>query len=281
MTRHSKRCLDLTTYWDPNTSSCVPCKIKKGRKVTPNCGYDDDGGRHEIGTVQCEPVTFNDGSTAHCRPCKVCPAGSHIVSPCNRTDDTRCLVARLTLDPALHQVTLLCYVRHTKSCNKNWFPQSKFNRHLLSFCLAGVVPVAIIISVVLAVLCVIYVKRKRGLHIQSNLQVKISTAILSAPLQTVLDHLDTLEELVILLDPDVQGVKSTKHLASLCSFPSTWITYTYSMKESKSPLKAVLEGISSRQPDWTVRHLANMLRLMERNDAITVLAKLQLSKLEV
>lgn len=107
------------------------------------------------------------------------------------------------------------------------------------------------------------------------------TAILSAPLQTVLDHLDTLEELVILLDPDVQGVKSTKHLASLCSFPSTWITYTYSMKESKSPLKAVLEGISSRQPDWTVRHLANMLRLMERNDAITVLAKLQLSKLEV
>lgn len=98
--------------------------------------------------------------------------------------------------------------------------------------------------------------------------------ILSAPLQTVLDNLDVLEELVILLDPESRGVKNTKHLASLCSFPATWITYTYSMKESKSPLKAVLEGVTSRHPDLTVGYLANLLRRMERNDAIAVLGKL-------
>ncbi|XP_033983750.1 IGF-like family receptor 1, partial [Trematomus bernacchii] len=73
--------------------------------------------------------------------------------------------------------------------------------------------------------------------------------VLSAPLQTVLDNLDVLEELVILLDPESHGVKTTKHLASHCSFPATWITYTYSMKESKSPLKAVFEGVTSRHPD--------------------------------
>ena len=90
----------------------------------------------------------------------------------------------------------------------------------------------------------------------------------------MLDNLDVLEELVILLDPESHGVKNTKHLASLCSFPATWINYTYSMKESRSPLNAVLEGVTSRNPDWTVGHLAKLLRHMERNDAIAVLAKL-------
>lgn len=104
--------------------------------------------------------------------------------------------------------------------------------------------------------------------------------ILSAPLQTVLDNLDVLEELVILLDPESHGVKNTKHLASLCSFPATWITYTYSRKESRSPLSAVLEGVTSRNPDWTVGHLAKLLRHMERNDAIAVLAKLGMNVMQ-
>lgn len=105
----------------------------------------------------------------------------------------------------------------------------------------------------------------------------VGPVILSAPLQTVLDNLDVLEELVILLDPESHGVKNTKHLASHCSFRSTWITYTYSMKDSKSPLKAVLEGVTSRHPDWTVGHLAELLRLIERNDAVAVLSKLKLN----
>lgn len=100
---------------------------------------------------------------------------------------------------------------------------------------------------------------------------------MAAPLQTVLDDLDVLEDLVILLDPETQGIKNTKHLASHCSFPSTWITYTYSMKDSKSPLKAVLEGVTSRNPDWTVGHLAKRLKQIDRNDAIAVLPKLKLS----
>lgn len=104
---------------------------------------------------------------------------------------------------------------------------------------------------------------------------------MSAPLQTVLDNLDVLEELVILLDPESLGVKNTKHLASHCSFSSTWITYTYSMRDIKSPLKAVLEGVTSKHPDWTVGHLAKMLRMMERNDAVFVLSKLRLTEMDV
>lgn len=104
---------------------------------------------------------------------------------------------------------------------------------------------------------------------------------MSAPLRTVLDNLDVLEELVILLDPESLGVKNTKHLASQCSFSSTWITYTYSMRDIKSPLKALLEGVTTKHPDWTVYNLANMLRMMERTDAIVALSKLRLNEMAV
>ncbi|XP_034731338.1 IGF-like family receptor 1 [Etheostoma cragini] len=160
------------------------------------------------------------------------------------------------------------------------------------------VPLVTLVSILLVLAAgLIYMKRKRVQHTvltysrrssyvnsgfsplsappgNNDLEEILSPNILSAPLQTVLDKLDVLEELVILLDPESQGVKNTKHLASLCSFPATWITYTYSMKESKSPLKAVLEGVTSRHPDLTVGYLAKLLKRMERNDAIAVLGKL-------
>ncbi|XP_064803958.1 IGF-like family receptor 1 isoform X2 [Oncorhynchus masou masou] len=111
-----------------------------------------------------------------------------------------------------------------------------------------------------------------------NLEDILSPDLQSAPLQTVLDNLDVLEELVILLDPEIPGVKNTTHLASRCSFPATWITYTYSLRESKSPLRAVLEGVTTKHPDWTVGQLARLLREMDRNDAVVVLTKLTLFK---
>ncbi|XP_021447645.2 IGF-like family receptor 1 [Oncorhynchus mykiss] len=112
----------------------------------------------------------------------------------------------------------------------------------------------------------------------SSLEDILSSDLQSAPLQTVLDNLDVLEELVILLDPESPGVKNTSHLASRCSFPATWITYTYSLRESKSPLRAVLEGVTTKHPEWTVGHLARLLREMDRNDAVVVLTKLSLLK---
>uniref|UniRef100_W5M8T0 IGF-like family receptor 1 n=1 Tax=Lepisosteus oculatus TaxID=7918 RepID=W5M8T0_LEPOC len=97
-----------------------------------------------------------------------------------------------------------------------------------------------------------------------------------APLQAVLDNLDVLEELIMLLDPESTVAKSTRHVAARCSFPATWITYTYSMRDSKSPLQAVLEGVAAKWPDWTVGHLARLLSDIGRNDAVAALAKLPL-----
>ncbi|KAL0174892.1 hypothetical protein M9458_030860, partial [Cirrhinus mrigala] len=95
-----------------------------------------------------------------------------------------------------------------------------------------------------------------------------------APLKMVLNNLDVLEELVLVLDPDISGAKNTRHLAAQCSFSFAWINYAYSMKDHKSPLVAVLEGVVTKNPDWTVGHLAELLTGIGRNDAVEILAKL-------
>ncbi|XP_030249229.1 IGF-like family receptor 1 [Sparus aurata] len=322
MMGYSQRCVDLTTRW--RNSKCVPCDFQPGHEVSPNCGFDDDGGRHESPFRPCKANTYNPGSWAHCKPCVSCPPGHSTVSPCSATADTQCREPRdpMTEDPKNETTSTTTTTTTTPPQNGSEFSMIQTNGESTTVSdkasltpvllqhtnpLHWAVPLVILISITLVVLSavLIYTKRKRGQgtvlaysrrspYINAGftslsappdngdlLEDVLSPAVLSAPLQTVLDNLDVLEELVILLDPESHGVKNTKHLASHCSFPSTWITYSYSMKDSKSPLKAVLEGVTSRHPEWTVEHLAKMLRLMERNDAIAALAKLKPNQLDV
>ncbi|XP_051521024.1 IGF-like family receptor 1 isoform X2 [Myxocyprinus asiaticus] len=102
----------------------------------------------------------------------------------------------------------------------------------------------------------------------------LAPEVQAAPLKTVLNNLDVLEELVLVLDPDISGAKNTRHLAAQCSFSFVWINYAYSMKDHKSPLVAVLEGVVTKNPDWTVGKLAGLLNSIDRNDAVEILAKL-------
>nr|XP_014267572.1 IGF-like family receptor 1 [Maylandia zebra] len=298
-TGHSVKCHDLTTIWDKAQQTCIPCAktpIKPGHEITPNCGFDDDGGRHEAPTKPCKTNTFNNGSSFHCTLCTLCPFQTE--RPCNTTADTVCGKVPVTqrIPTTDFPVTTLAYQ------GPNLTPTSPPSRSHNVSRAAWAVPLAILISIVLVALSayVFGLKRKRakafcrqpsyindgfapltGSSNGSDVEDILCADILSAPLQTVLDNLDVLEELVILLDPESHVRKSTKHLASHCAFPSTWITYTYSMKDSKSPLKAVLEGVTCKNPDWTVGHLAKLLKQMERNDAIAALAKLKTNKTEV
>lgn len=116
---YSDFCSDLTTRWDRNTARCVPCTLKPGRsllsyytilyyvilyytiscfplphcigyEITPNCGYDDHGGRHEPPNRVCQSKTFNTGSRAHCQPCSSCPPEYTVARACDSTSDTQC-----------------------------------------------------------------------------------------------------------------------------------------------------------------------------------------------
>ncbi|XP_077951359.1 IGF-like family receptor 1 isoform X2 [Gasterosteus aculeatus] len=292
---HSEKCRDLDTFWDQSTSTCKECSRAAGREITPNCGFDDWGGRHEVPSRVCKKGTFNDGSSAHCKPCAQCPPGFIYAHQCNTTSDTKCEASgRGTGHPVIiHTERGFTLKPHPATTPPPLYTEAAGAGTITALAFA------IVITITLGVICACLMwRRKRGRrhavlgfhrrssHINSGFSPLsappldndsrhiLSPDILSAPLQTVLDNLDVLEELVILLDPENQGVKNTKHLASHCSFPATWITYIYSMKDSKSPLKAVLEGVNSKHPDWTVGHLAERLKLMERNDAIAVLSKL-------
>ncbi|XP_022617640.1 IGF-like family receptor 1 [Seriola dumerili] len=310
---HSVKCLDVKTRWNKRFSTCVPCSLKPGYEITPNCGYDDNGGRHESPHTQCKVNTFNNGSWFYCKPCTLC-APYAVLKPCSQTTDTECQdKGERTAEVPVQEATTSLYVSsptfQTNQGSSNpdaEMTATTLNRQsieIASSSLLWAVPLAVLIAIILVSSAfMIYMKRKRGQHTvlvysrspsfisegfpplrapacNNDLKGILSSEILSAPLQTVLDNLDVLEQLVILLDPDSPTVKNTKHLASHCSFSSTWITYSYSMKDSKSPLKALLEGVTSRYPDWTVGHLAKLLRQMQRNDAIAVLAQLRLNKM--
>ncbi|XP_047453640.1 IGF-like family receptor 1 isoform X2 [Mugil cephalus] len=282
---HSDSCSDPLTHWDGR--KCISCRRERGHYVTTNCGYDDDGGRHEPALQPCEPDTFNDDDrSAHCRPCASCPPGQYTTRKCNTTTDTICSDARTTTitvpvtEPATSSEAT--HVFSIASTAQTYFSTSvsvKAASELPSAAVwAAPLTTAVFFVLISLFAYIVVVKRKRG---NSDLEDVLDAKILAAPLHTVLDNLDVLEELVILLDPECVGTKNTKHLASRCSFPSSWITYTYSMKESKSPLRAVLEGVTSKHPDWTVGHLAKHLQQMDRNDAVAVLSKLSLNVVEV
>ncbi|XP_041842745.1 IGF-like family receptor 1 [Melanotaenia boesemani] len=280
MKGHSERCSDLSTFWDGR--KCVACNVEPGHEVSPNCGRDDDGSFHEKAFKPCRENTFNEGNSASCTRCSDCPPRSTLLKSCTSTTDTVC-------EPQRNETS----TSPTSQSYTEPFPQPPQESNLHSAAILAIL--AVFVTATLLTLSAFMITRKRkkgqqkmcwekGLVYENkdfslsnkliDLEDVLNTNVHSAHLQTVLDNLDVLEELVILLDPETLGIKNTKHLASLCSFPATWITYAYSMKESKSPLKAVLEGVTSRHPDWTVGHLAKLLQQMERNDAIAVLAKL-------
>nr|XP_032660613.1 IGF-like family receptor 1 [Chelonoidis abingdonii] len=96
-----------------------------------------------------------------------------------------------------------------------------------------------------------------------------------APLQHLLDDPDVLEELIMLLDPEGKAGAGTRHLAARYGLSATWIDYAYSLRSTRSPLRATLETVAARQPDATLGQLAGLLAAMGRMDALQVLEGVQ------
>ncbi|XP_056457941.1 LOW QUALITY PROTEIN: IGF-like family receptor 1 [Gadus chalcogrammus] len=267
---YSDVCTDLQTFYNLHTKQCVSCDmtwIKPGYEFVPNCGYADNGGRRDSHTQKCADNYWNDGKKWEMSNVFGLSDWGTNCGQCNATVDTCCGFGE-NVDPTRVSSTV-------------------DNR----------MEIRVTIIVLLACLMVgaltyfIYKRKKKsfqGLIADGNgngaflsqrdgqeWKAVLIPQVSAAPLRMVLDDLDVLEELIILLDPEGHGVKCTRHLASYCSFPSTWINYTYSMRDSKSPLKTLLEGVTTKYPEWTVGDLARLLGEMGRTDAIVVLAKLR------
>lgn len=139
---YSQRCTNRTTRWHSHTGSCIPCElapgtcsqlqfltvsctlscvltscylpVATGREVTPNCGFDDRGGQHELTTTPCKNNTYNGGRWFYCKPCSACPPGYASI-PCNATTDSRCQGAEVTgsyCGPTLRQLSESTWTHH-------------------------------------------------------------------------------------------------------------------------------------------------------------------------
>ncbi|XP_072572547.1 IGF-like family receptor 1 isoform X2 [Paramormyrops kingsleyae] len=278
-------------------------------EFAPNCGLDDMGGHPAAMYVSCPDGTYNDGSTSKCQPCTICPSNRGTWMPCNATMDTQCYEMGGTVtNEKSHQVTTQRKGEELH-CTTQW-PQSTNNITDMpnpSQMVWIVLPVTLLLSLIIIYLFC-SMKRRRGVLYVSNTGVLgkkqytevhsmekmisasdirylpphnnkqlpdiLAPGIKSAPLWTVLDNLDVLEELIMLLDPECTAAKTTRHVAAQCSFSATWINYIYSMRDTKSPFKAVLERITTEFPEWTVGDLAKVFVGIGRGDAVAVLAKL-------
>lgn len=74
--------------------------VATGREVTPNCGFDDQGGQHELKNTPCKNNTYNGGRWFYCKPCSACPPGYASI-PCNATTDSRCQGAKVLVRTAV------------------------------------------------------------------------------------------------------------------------------------------------------------------------------------
>ncbi|KAF4010932.1 hypothetical protein G4228_002490 [Cervus hanglu yarkandensis] len=101
----------------------------------------------------------------------------------------------------------------------------------------------------------------------------------SQPLSRLLDELEVLEELILLLDPEPgpggrMACGTTRHLAARYGLPATWSTFAYSLRPSRSPLRALIEMVVAREPSASLGQLGTHLAQIGRADALQVLSKL-------
>lgn len=87
-----------------------------------------------------------------------------------------------------------------------------------------------------------------------------------------------LEELTVLLDPEPGpggGVAcgTTRHLAARYGVPAAWSTFAYSLRPSRSPLRALIEMVA-REPSASLGQLGTHLAQLGQADALQVLSKL-------
>ncbi|XP_043357920.1 IGF-like family receptor 1 isoform X2 [Dermochelys coriacea] len=284
----------------------------RGREFTVNCGMRDTGGRFATPSQECPPGSFNDGQFLLCPPCSQCPPGTQL-SPCNPLQDTQCCPPGQQRGPDGRCQPQCCFpdhqchpeVRAYIHCSSSaeapgaessasprsptWLPPSEVpggsghapgsasaptsgtpqcpGGHESYRDTAASSPMA---------------EPHRLLPPQSADKTSGIIAppaghagLWGVPLQHLLDEVDVLEELIMLLDPEGKAGGGTRHLAARYGLSATWTDYAYSLRSTRSPLRATLETVAARQPDATLGQLAGLLAAMGRKDALQVLERVQ------
>ncbi|XP_074171918.1 IGF-like family receptor 1 isoform X2 [Rhinolophus sinicus] len=295
-------------YWNPDNKCCGSCLQRFGPPPCPdyqfseNCGLNDFGDHVRYPFEKCPPGQCNPNSAELCSPC-----GGGVTAFTHAGTGRRCGEALLTFALPLVLVLLLTSAaiflfalqRHRRcrqgkviihpypglACgdsNTHTFSQSspsgfkeaskEGNSRKVSASTPGqgLVPDT---------------PRGRKVDWKPTLSpphlhcLPELLNLASQPLSRLLDELEVLEELIVLLDPEpgpggALACGTTRHLAARYGLPAAWSTFAYSLRPSRSPLRALIEMVVAREPSTSLGQFGTHLAQLGRADALQVLSKL-------
>lgn len=291
-------------YWNPDNQCCGSCLQRFGPPSCPdfefseNCGLNDFGDHVTHPFKKCPPGQCNPNSEELCSPC-----GGGARAPTSAGTGQRCLQKRVPpKEPCLLKP-------ETPSIPTSQEPSSlAISSPLHTVLRQGLLPYAMPLVLVLLVTSAVILlslqrlcncSRWKAVHLYPGLTCADSNThtlflnspgsldaseaelpnLASQPLSRLLDELEVLEELIVLLDPEpgpggMVACGTTRHLAARYGLPAAWSTYAYSLRPSRSPLRALIEMVVAREPSASLGQLGIHLAQLGRADALQVLSKL-------
>nr|XP_012630475.1 IGF-like family receptor 1 isoform X2 [Microcebus murinus] len=289
-------------YWNADNECCGSCLQRFGPPPCPdyefaeNCGFDDYGDLITHPFRECSPGQCNPDGAELCGPCDGGTTVSTPATPAFSRGGSR-LRCRERPVPAKGYCPLTpgnpCAPSSPASSSSSKTSERDASQEALP---SFVLPLVLLLLLTWAVIVILLLalrmhlcRHKGALEALETgkagkvsllpLQSKELPSLASQPLSRLLDELEVLEELIVLLDPEPgpgggMSCGTTRHLAARYGMPATWSTFTYSLRPSRSPLRALIEMVVAREPSASLGQLGAHLAQLGRADALQVLSKL-------
>ncbi|XP_054445014.1 IGF-like family receptor 1 [Pteronotus mesoamericanus] len=287
-------------YWNPDNRCCGSCLQRFGPPPCPdyefseNCGLNDFGDHVTHPFKKCPRGQCNPDSAELCSPC-----GGGAKAPTPAGTQRRCREKPVPtkepcpLKPEISSVLSSREPSSPATSSPLWTSEHTVPWQAL---LTVALPLVLVLLVTSAAI-LWFTQQKHSPyrhgkaihpypcsdpstspHSQEPSEAELPN-LASQPLSRLLDELEVLEELIVLLDPEpgpggALACGTTRHLAARYGLPAAWSTFAYSLRPSRSPLRALIEMVVAREPSASLGQLGTHLAQLGRADALQVLLKL-------
>ncbi|XP_068934711.1 IGF-like family receptor 1 isoform X2 [Petaurus breviceps papuanus] len=301
ITPGSKYC-GFLEFWDLKRRCCRRCLERFGPpncpdyEFTRHCGLSDRGDHLEFPFARCPPGLCNRDWAEQCRPCLDHPqAPSQPPATRQRRSRNNCPEESIPPKSQCHRENVTIPTKSSTSSLgvgptsgpptslKPW--PSKWSTAWYVLGITALLVGGLLISAALKTLLGKVENKEKAAEAGEACKLfpltegSVPPNLAHQPLSGLLDELDVLEELIVLLDPEPGPLGgsawgTTRHLAARYGLPASWATFAYSLRPAHSPLRALLETVTARDPTAQLGQLADHLSQLGRGDALGVLHKL-------
>ncbi|KAM5296406.1 IGF-like family receptor 1 isoform 1-T4 [Glossophaga mutica] len=290
-------------YWNPDNLCCGSCLQRFGPPPCPdyefseNCGLNDFGDHVMHPFRKCPHGQCNPDSAELCSPC-----GGRARVPTPAGNQQRCgekLAPTKEPCPLKPETPSILSSQESSSLVSSSPPWTSEHTAPWQALLTIALPLVLVLLVTSAIILRLAQQRHSPHHHGKAVHPYPDSAcgdpntspgsleapeaelpsLASQPLSCLLDELEVLEELIMLLDPEPGpggslACGTTRHLAARYGLPAAWSTFAYSLRPSRSPLRALIEMVVAREPSASLGQLGTHLAQLGRVDALQVLSKL-------